>query len=157
IKPSEFVGAMAPRQRVLTDSEIALLWRATTGEIRNGIESTYPGGPFARFLLLTAVRRSEAACMTWSEVDLDDALSVIPAHRTKSTAPHEVPLSSPAVDLLAALPRFVGDFVFSANGGHAPIKGFGKFKDTIDARAGKLAPPGLGEWRFHDLRRSART
>src|SRR5262249_24525369 len=56
IKPSEFVGAMAPRQRVLTDSEIALFWRATTGEIRNGIESTYPGGPFARFLLLTAVR-----------------------------------------------------------------------------------------------------
>src|SRR5262249_44058914 len=91
IKPSEFVGAMAPRQRVLTDSEIALLWRATTGEIRNGIESTYPGGPFARFLLLTAVRRSEAARMTWSEVDLDNALWVIPAYRTKSGTPHEVP------------------------------------------------------------------
>jgi len=157
IKPSEFVGAMAPRQRVLTDSEIALFWRATTGEIRNRIESTYPGGPFARFLLLTAVRRSEAARMTWSEVDLDNALWVIPAHRTKSGALHEVPLSGMAVDLLVSLPRFTGDFVFSANGGRAPIKGFGKFKDTIDARAAELAPPGLAEWRFHDLRRSART
>ena len=36
IKPSDFVGEMAPRQRVLTDSEIALVWQATKGEIRNG-------------------------------------------------------------------------------------------------------------------------
>jgi len=157
IKPSEFVGAMAPRQRVLTDSEISLIWQATTGAIRNGVESTYPGGPFVRFLLLTAVRRSEAARMTWSEVDLDNVLWVIPAHRTKSGAPHEVPLSGMAVDLLASLPRFAGDFVFTATGGRAPIKGFGKFKDTIDARATELAPAGLAEWRFHDLRRTART
>ena len=157
IKPSEFVGAMAPRQRVLTDPEIALLWRATQGQIRNGIESTYPGGPFVRFLLLTAVRRGEAAGMTWDEVNLDDALWVIPAHRTKTGAPHEVPLSRMAVELLKSLPRFAGDFIFSANGGRAPIKGFGKFKDAVDARAAELAPPGLTEWRFHDLRRSART
>src|SRR4029077_149616 len=39
----------------------------------------------------------------------------------------------------------------------APIKGFGKFKDTIAARAAELAPPGLVDWRFHDLRRTART
>jgi len=148
---------MTPRQRVLTDPEIALLWRATQGQIRNGVESTYPGGPFARLLLLTAVRRSEAAHMTWSEVDLDNALWVIPSHRTKSGAPHEVPLSGMAVDLLKSLPRFAGDFVFSAKGGRAPIKGFGKFKDTIDARAAELAPPGIAGWRFHDLRRTART
>jgi integrase len=157
IKPSEFVGAMAPRQRVLTDSEIALIWRATQGEIRNGVESSYPGGPFARFLLLTAVRRSEAARMTWSEVDLDNALWMIPAHRSKSGAPHEVPLSGMAVNLLTSLPRFANDFVFSITGGRAPVRGFDRVKDTIDARAAQLAPPGLTEWRFHDLRRTART
>jgi integrase len=155
IKPSEFVGAMAPRQRVLTDSEIALIWQATRGEIRKGVESTYPGGPFVRLLLLTAVRRSEAARMTWSEVD--GALWVIPAHRTKTGVPHEVPLPSMAVDLLKSLPRFAGDFVFSTTGGRTPIKAFHTFKDTIDARAAKLAPPGLVGWRFHDLRRTART
>ena len=88
IKPSDFVGEMAPRQRVLTDSEIALVWQATKGEIRrrNGteIESTYPAGPFARFLLLTAVRRNEAARMTWAEVDLDNALWVIPGSALKA-------------------------------------------------------------------------
>ena len=158
IKPTEFVREMAPRQRVLSDSEVALIWRATQGQIRNSIESTYPGGPFVRFLLLTAVRRGEAAGMTWDEVNLDDALWVIPAHRIKKKdAPHEVPLSRMAVDLLKSLPRFGGGFVFSANGGRAPIKGFGKFKDSVDMRAAELAPPGLAEWRFHDLRRTART
>src|SRR5262249_62128422 len=96
IKPSEFVGAMAPRQRVLTDAEVALLWRGT--------ESIYPAGPFARLLLLTAVRRSEAAHMTWGEVDLDDALWIVPASRTKSGAPHRVPLSRLAAGPLQTPP-----------------------------------------------------
>lgn len=157
LKPSDFVGKMAPRQRVLTARELDLVWRATQGEIRNGVESTYPGGPFVRFLLLTAVRRSEAAQMSWSEVDLDNALWVVPAHRSKSGAPHEVPLAGMAVDLLKSLPRFAGDFVFSCNGGRAPIKGFGKFKDTIDEHIAELAPSGLKDWRFHDLRRTVRT
>jgi len=162
IRPSDFVGEMAPRQRVLTDSEIALVWRATEGTILQrdgaGIESTYPAGPFVRLLILTAVRRSEAARMTWSEVDLDKGLWVIPGTRTKAGTDHEVPLSRMAVDLLSSLPRFAGgEFVFSATGGRTAIKGFGKFKDTVDARVADLAPPGIAGWRFHDLRRTART
>ena len=140
IKPSDFVGDMAPRQRVLTAAELALLWQATKANPQDGIESTYPAGPFARFLLLTAVRRSEAARMTWGEVDLDDALWVIPARRTKSGIPHEVPLSAIAIDLLQSLPRFAGDFVFSTTGGRAR-SGFDRFKNTIDARV-TGCPPG---------------
>src|SRR5262245_6849387 len=145
VKPSEFVGVMTPRQRVLTDAEIALFWRAT--------EDIYPAGPFARLLLLTAVRRSEAAEATFGEVDLNNALWVIPASRTKTGAAHEVPLSGMAIDLLKSLPRFAGgDFVFSTTGGRSGIRSFGLYKDAIDARA-----TGLANWRFHDLRRTART
>jgi integrase len=150
IKIADFVGDMAPRQRVLTDAEIGLLWRATEG--------IYPAGPLARFLLLTAVRRSEAAQMTWGEVDLDGALWVIPASRTKNNIPHEVPLPHMAVDLLRSLPRFTGgDFVLSTSGGRRSIPGFSLYKDAINHRAAELAPPGLANWRFHDLRRTART
>ena len=145
IKPSEFVSTMGPRQRVLSDAEIALFWRAA--------ENIYPAGPFARLLLLTAVRRSEAANLTWGEVDLDNALWVIPASRIKTSVPHEVPLSGMAVDLLKSLPRFAGgDFVFSTTGGRSGIRSFGLYKNVIDARA-----TGLENWRFHDLRRTART
>ena len=145
IKITDLVGEMSSRQRVLSTAEIVLLWRATEG--------IYPAGPFARFLFLTAVRRSEAAHMTWGEVNLDDALWIIPASRTKSGAPHEVPLPSMAVDLLRSLPRFTGgDFVFSTTGGRKGIRSFGLYKAAIDARA-----TGLINWRFHDLRRTART
>ena len=145
IKITDLVGEMSSRQRVLSTAEIVLLWRATEG--------IYPAGPFARFLLLTAVRRSEAAHMTWGEVNLDDALWIIPASRTKSGVPHEVPLSGMAVDLLRSLPRFTrGDFVFSTTGGRSGIRSFGLYKNAIDARATALT-----NWRFHDLRRTART
>jgi len=145
IKITDLVGEMSSRQRVLSTAEIVLLWRATEG--------IYPAGPFARFLFLTAVRRSEAAHMTWGEVNLDDALWIIPASRTKSGVPHEVPLSGMAVDLLRSLPRFTGgDFVFSTTGGRSGIRSFGLYKNAIDARATALT-----SWRFHDLRRTART
>ena len=137
IKIADFVGDMAPRQRVLTDAEIGLLWRATEG--------IYPAGPFARFLLLTAVRRSEAAHMTWGEVDLDGALWVVPASRTKERHSARVPLSPMAIDLLRSLPRFTGgDFVFSTTGGRAD-RSFALYKDAIDTRtrprADQLALP----------------
>ena len=145
IKITDLVRDMAPRQRVLNDAEIKLLWQVT--------EDIYPAGSFARFLLLTAVRRSEAADMSWAEVNLDSALWIVPAGRTKSGVPHEVPLSAMAMDLLQSLPRFVsGDFVFSTTGGRHRIRNFGGYKDVIAARA-----PELADWRFHDLRRTART
>jgi integrase len=145
IKVADFVSDMAPRQRVLSDAEIKLLWRATEG--------IYPAGAFARLLLLTAVRRGEAAHMTWGEVNLEDALWVVPASRTKAGTPHEVPLSSMTLALLRSLPRFTGgDFVFSTTGGRSSVHGFSRFKAVIDARA-----TGLADWRFHDLRRTART
>ena len=46
---------------------------------QSGGREPIPAGPFARLLLLTAVRRSEAAHMTWGEVNLDDALWIVPA------------------------------------------------------------------------------
>jgi integrase len=145
IRVTDLVSDMAPRQRVLNDAEIRLLWRAT-GDL-------YPAGSLVRFLLLTAVRRSEAAGMTWAELNLDAALWVVPAHCTKSGIAHEVPLSGQAVDLLRSLPRFSGgDFVFSTTGGRRSARRFSHYKDVISARA-----PGLVDWRFHDLRRTART
>ena len=74
--------------------------------------------------------------------------------RTKSGIPHEVPLSGMAMDLLRSLPRFTGgDFVFSTTGGRRrhPLL------QPLQGRDREPAPPGLANWRFHDLRRTART
>jgi integrase len=91
--------------------------------------------------------------MTWSEVDLDKALWTLPAERMKGDAAHEVPLAPIAVEILRSLPRWAGPFVFSATGGRRPISGFSRLKKRIDA----ATPESLGNWRFHDLRRTMRT
>jgi integrase len=86
IKPSRLIGPKHPRQRVLTDIEIAAFWRASG---RLG----YPIGSLFRMLLLTGQRKSEVAEARWREFDLHNQLWVIPPERFKSDAAHNVPLS----------------------------------------------------------------
>ncbi len=134
------------RKRVLTETEIRALWRATGG-------FSYPAGPFVRLLLLTGQRRREVAEMAWSEVDLDNKLWTIPAGRMKADTAHVVPLAPEAAAILESLPRWSGPFVFSTTDGRKPISGFSKMKPRIDA----AIPEKIASWCFHDLRRSMRT
>jgi integrase len=66
-----------------------------------------------RFTILTAARTGEVLGATWSEVDVEQKVWLIPATRTKQRKPHRVPLSTAAlaiVDEMAAIR--MGDFVF---------------------------------------------
>lgn len=72
------------------------------------------------FLVLTAARSGEVRGATWGEIDLHAKIWTVPAERMKGGKAHKVPLSDPAVRLLAALPRLVGsDYVFPAPRGGA--------------------------------------
>jgi integrase len=65
------------------------------------------------FKILTNTRSGEAVGARWSEIDLRDKVWTLPSDRTKNGKPFRVPLSRPALDLLASLPREVGsDIVF---------------------------------------------
>lgn len=61
-----------------------------------------------KLLVLTFVRTIELRAAAWTEIDLDDALWVIPAERMKRDLPHVVPLSTQAVDLLRELKQMTG-------------------------------------------------
>jgi integrase len=68
-----------------------------------------------QFACLTAARSGEVRGMTWDEVDLDQALWIIPSERMKASREHRVPLPSTAVDILRNLPRLDGgNLVFFA-------------------------------------------
>ncbi len=72
------------------------------------------------FAALTACRSQEVRGAVWEEFDLDAAMWIIPADRMKMDREHRVPLSTQAVDLLKALPRFAGTpFTFPAARGGA--------------------------------------
>jgi integrase len=180
------VGAkIGPRQRVLSETEIAAFWRAA-GRMQ------YPAGPCYHLLLLLGVRVNELAKARWSELHpelrrlireaqrenrrridwatVDDGakLWTIPRERFKSDAEHLVPLSDDACRLLEELPRFAGcDFLFTANG-EAPVWLGNKFKRRLDQRMARTlralartrGDPGqakVAPWVNHDLRRVVRT
>lgn len=56
-----------------------------------------------QFLILTASRSGEVLGATWSEVDLERGLWVVPASRMKAGREHRVPLSEPAKKILRSL------------------------------------------------------
>ena len=89
-----------PRERVLSDGEMRLLWGAldrlpiTDRNISPGIRDAF------RLQLLLGLRIGEAVGARKCEIDLEAGLWTIPAARTKSRREHKIPLSSLAVDIL---------------------------------------------------------
>jgi integrase len=144
LKPKALIGARDARERILTDDELRAVWNASK-------EMAYPFGAIFRLLILTGQREREIADMRWSEVDFEKRLLTISAARMKGGRAHEVPLAPMAINLLAGLPRWTGDCLFSITGGATPIGGFSKPKTRIDKFSG------VSNWVIHDLRRTMRT
>jgi integrase len=132
------------RDRVLSDEELRLVWRAA-----DKLGGTF--SPLVKMLALTGQRRDEVARMRWEELDLDARLWTLPPARTKNNQPHEVPLSKAALVVLQNVPRIASSpFVLTTNGGGSPASGYSKNKRRLDA----LLPADMPPWRLHDLRRS---
>jgi integrase len=133
------------RDRVLTDDELRAIWTALP-------DDTY--GRVIRLLMLTGCRRDEIGALQWSEADLKSALISLPPERTKNSRPHIVPLSPPALAILAAQPR-TGDLVFSGTKGG--FQNWSRHKDALDERITEREAKPLAPWRLHDFRRSLST
>jgi integrase len=78
-----------PRERVLTDHELRVVWRARTAFQR----------PY-RLSLLTSARIGEVLNAERVEFDLDAALWTIPSWRNKSRRQHQLPLSPQALRVI---------------------------------------------------------
>ncbi len=136
---------MHPRERELKHPELKRLWAACEA-------TPYPVGPLVQLLALTLQRRNEVAEMQWPEIDLDKAQWSIPAERSKSQREHIIPLSRPAVQIIASLSRYVGgSYVFTTTSGRRPVSGFSKMKARLDGAAK------IEAWCLHDLRRTGRS
>lgn len=151
LKPADLIGRKEARSRVLGDDELRALWKATKA-------LGYPYGPLFELLALTGQRKSEVAEARWSEFDIQAKRWVIPAERMKADAPHVVPLSDAAIEVLQNLPRFrKGDYLFSTDFGARPVNGFSKAKSRLDklmtAELSATPPPFV----LHDIRRTVRT
>ena len=138
------------RARILTDDEIRTVWAVAEGQ--------GAFGRLVRFLLLTGARRTEAAAMTWAE--LDGSEWILPGSRNKTKLDLLRPLPPMALDVIGVRPsRAV--FVFSNDG--ARLWGFGPRKEAFDkavtAELRKHDPEAkpMPNFVLHDLRRTARS
>lgn len=73
------------------------------------------GARALEFAILTAARSGEVRGATWSEIDMQAGVWIVPAARMKAGREHRVPLSPAALALLEGLPRMAGsELVFPA-------------------------------------------
>jgi integrase len=132
-----------PRDRVLSDQELAAMWREVGGN---------EFGRIVRLLILTGARRTEVGGMTWQEVNFDKATWTLPAARAKNDHEHVLPLGETALDIIKSTPRKVGhQNLFGPRA--AGFTAWHHGKKAIDARLGDR----VGPWILHDLRRTAAT
>lgn len=135
-KPAAPLG----RDRVLSsDEEVKLLSALAPSGRRNPWML-----PLVTLALETAMRRGELLALRWKEVNLDRRTAALLT--SKNGAGRVVPLSTRAVQALAALPR-------SETGPVFPLQHFSVAKafDRAVVRAN------IGNFRFHDLRHTAVT
>jgi integrase len=144
------IGAVEPkssqgRERVLSDAELAAVWRASG-------DNEY--GKIVKLLILVGARRQEIGGMRWSEFDHDAGTWTLPKERAKNN--RELTLSLPAIawDIVNSVPRLANRdqlFGIHADDGYTD---WGGGKRALDERLlGKIDEPFV----VHDIRRSAAT
>ena len=144
------------RERVLSDVELAAIWRCVDGNCDYG--------RIVRLLILTGQRREEMAGLRWSEIDRGKQQIDLPGSRTKNKLPHIVPLNAAAMTIIETTPRRLDrDLLFGD--GEGSYSCWSQSKKRLDSRVaayvrevhkqrsepekGKLAP-----WTLHDIRRT---
>jgi integrase len=138
------------RERVLSHDELRIIW--------NALEDDHFGA-IIKLLALTGQRAAEIAGLRRSELQ-DDAFT-LPPERTKNAIEHTVPLSEPALAILAAQPQRQGsdgnvrDFIFGYADG--PFSGWTGSRKLLNDRIEKKHGKALPHWTPHDLRRSFAT
>jgi integrase len=136
----------APRDRVLSDEELAVVYRAAEA-------IGYPFGTIVQLCILTGQRRSEIAWLRRSYFG-GDTLTV-PASLAKNRREHVMPIGTRARSIVEAISH-KEDLLFPALRGDKIFAGWSKQKTALDA----LISDGgysLAPWTLHDLRRTFAT
>lgn len=141
------------RVRHIAADDLLAFYRAVNaqdgeGEYRLG----WSWRDFILMILFSGLRRNEAAGLRWADVDLAEGVIRLPAQRTKSGRPLDLPMSDFLSDLLTARrARGVeGPFVFPAARGDGHVRNPSSAFASVGQRCGITVSP-------HDLRRTYAT
>jgi len=130
-----------PRDRVLSDAELAAIWNACQDD---------EFGCIVRLLILLGNRRAEVGGMSWSELDFAAGTWLLPAARSKNKRSHRVVLPAAALAIIEAVPRRSDRDQLFGDRADTGFTDFSRGKQELDLRLGTTAKP----WRLHDIRRT---
>jgi integrase len=147
-----------PRERVLSDDEIRILWNG----LPRSLAKSKTCQRILKLCLVTAQRVGEVSGMQLSELDLKTATWEIPGTRTKNGYKHSVPLSALAVEIIR---EAIADAAESGNYVFPNLDADSALPPSVVARTITLAHQpderrpsgrfGIDHWTAHDLRRTA--
>lgn len=132
-----------PRNTMIPDYKLAD-WYKTLMFLKNRTAADY-----LLFMLLTGLRRNEAATLRWSDIDMDARVLVVRAEISKNHREHRLPTSAFIHKLLQRrlAERGKSDYIFPGRGGRGHISNLRFVTEEIRTKTG-LA------FVIHDLRRT---
>lgn len=135
--------AEAHRERWLSDEELRRLMNVLAEH------SNQRAANAVRLQLLTGARIGEVLNSRWSDIDFQRAVWTKPSHHTKQKKTEHLPLSAPALALLAEMRKRDGanqPHLFPGEVPGKPLQRIKKFWRDVTERAG------LEDYRLHDNR-----
>jgi integrase len=153
-------GKEESRTRALSGDELVTLFAATRTEPSFGGDNLM----LVRLLLALCVRKGELLAARWAEIDLDGESSAgpawrLPAERSKTGAPLDIPLVPQVVEWLRAVKAMSVDseWVFPARRCDPRSRVDHVGRDTLNVALTRLNVGKMEPFTVHDLRRTART
>jgi integrase len=150
VEQNPVIGCVEPedsegRERVLSDAELAAVWRASG-------DDEY--GKIIKLLILTGARRGEIGGMRWPEFNADAGTWTCPKERAKNKRAYTLPLPVVAWDIIRPVPRMAHREQLFGVSAEEGFTSWGDGKIALDDRLlGKMGEP----WIVHDIRRSVAT
>jgi len=145
--------AVKPRERWLSDSELARVWIQAA-------ECHRCFGSIVRLLIATGQRREEIGGLHWQELDRGEREMRLSGDRTKNGEPTAIPLNDLAMselDKVAGSEKWpIRGRVFPTATG-AAFTAYHKGKMKLDKLISKDGSNSMLAWRLHDLRRTLAT
>jgi integrase len=153
-------GKEESRTRALSADELSALFAAIRKEPTFGGDNLM----LVRLLLALCVRKGELLAARWTEFELDGESSAgavwrLPAERSKTGAPLDIPLVPQVVEWLRAVKAMSAgsEWVFPARRRDARSKVEHVGRDTVNVALARVDTGSMEPFTVHDLRRTART
>lgn len=127
------------REGTIPDSDLARFFRVIMAD------ECKIARDFVLLLLFTGLRRSEAKCLRWQDIDFDKKIMTIDAEFTKSKRTHVLPLTPIMIAILQSRLPAESEFIF-------PGRHEGHINEPRAVLARWRAAMGW-HWLLHDLRR----